>query len=198
VWKAQLPKLYSCSAHELAHLAAQFLVQPKRTLSSISPELKMPIPDTKLVDDRIRAYLSHVTCRPNYKGFDAEPLAQIDYVSASLSKASTTFKFTVDSSMSNMDGNLHGGAATTIFDNLTSTALFALDRPGAGDYLGVSRSLLVTFLRPLPVGTEVELVCKVVAAGKRLAQLRGAMKTIEGKVCATCIHEKVILNTIKL
>jgi hypothetical protein len=37
----------------------------------------------------------------------------------------------------------------------------------------------------------VVLVCEVVAGEKRITQVKACMRTQEGKVCATCLHEKV-------
>lgn len=49
----------------------------------------------------------------------------------------------------------------------------------------------MSFFRPLKQGEIVELVCEVVSAGRRIAQVRGTMRNGEGKVCASCLHEKV-------
>ncbi|OQV08087.1 hypothetical protein CLAIMM_12409 [Cladophialophora immunda] len=142
-------------------------------------------------NDRVRSYLATVTSDNNYDGYDTPVLRQVTFVGADVEQKATTFKFVVEDFMSNLDGNLHGGAASTIFDNLTSTALFTIGKPGFWDNLGVSRSLSVVFHRPLPLGTSVVLRCRVVSAGRRLTHLEAVMETANGKVCASCIHEKV-------
>lgn len=150
------------------------------------------------VDERIRAYLVTVVADPKYNGFDTEPLRHTDFIEANIENKTTRFRFRVLDVMCNKDRNLHGGAASTIFDNLSSTALFTVGRPGFWDNLGVSRSLSVVFHRPLPLNTTVELICRVVSAGRRLTHLEAVMETEDGKICASCIHEKVRVETPRL
>ncbi|KAH8762377.1 thioesterase superfamily protein [Hyaloscypha finlandica] len=146
---------------------------------------------TLTVEERIKAYYHSVTSDPKYCGFDVRPLSLLSLASISPTTPTVTWTFTVTSSLCNKDGNLHGGASSTIFDNLTSTALFTIGKPGFWDNLGVTRFLAVSYFRPIPQGTQVVLECEVVAAGKRMAQVRGTMRNDEGKVCASCLHEKV-------
>ena len=150
------------------------------------------------IDKRIRAYLVTVVSDPEYNGFDTKPLRAITFIEANVENKTTRFRFRVLDVMCNKDGNLHGGAASTIFDNLSSTALFTVGRPGFWNNLGVSRSLSVVFHRPLPLNTTVELVCRVVSAGRRLTHLEALMATKDGKICASCIHEKVRVGTSSL
>jgi acyl-coenzyme A thioesterase PaaI-like protein len=87
-------------------------------------------------------------------------------------------------------GNLHGGAAALIFDICTTTALAPISKPGYWQFAGVSAGLSVTYLRPVPCGSEVEVFSEVVSAGKRLATLRGEIR-LGGKVCMIAEHMKV-------
>lgn len=71
-----------------------------------------------------------------------------------------------------------------------------ISRPGFWQYSGVSRTLNVTYLRPIPVGTTVDIECEIVHAGQRLSSLRGVMRTAtsdgtKGPVLAICEHGKV-------
>ncbi|KAJ2972703.1 hypothetical protein NUW58_g9130 [Xylaria curta] len=71
-----------------------------------------------------------------------------------------------------------------------------ISRPGFWQYGGVSRTLNVTYLRPVPVGTAVDIECEVLHAGQRLSSLRGVMRAATedgtiGPVLATCEHGKV-------
>ncbi|KFY18582.1 hypothetical protein V493_08498 [Pseudogymnoascus sp. VKM F-4281 (FW-2241)] len=78
------------------------------------------------------------------------------------------FEYTCQASHANRLGNLHGGCASTIFDICTTTALVPISKPDFWSFVGVSRTLNVTYLRPVPVGETVIIECDVVAIGKRL------------------------------
>lgn len=70
--------------------------------------------------------------------------------------------------------------------------LALVSKPGFWYYLGVSRNINTTYLRPIPVGTEIFIECEVVAIGKRLASLSGKMRrAVDGALLATCEHGKV-------
>lgn len=57
---------------------------------------------------------------------------------------------------------------------------------------GVSRSLNVTYLRPVPVGATVVVTANVVHAGRKLATVRGVIVNKEdGKICSMAEHLKV-------
>ena len=73
--------------------------------------------------------------------------------------------------------NLHGGAISTIFDLCTSFAVGCISResPEGEPFwtnAGVSRTLGCTYLKPVPDGMKVRIVCDVVGVGKRLATIR--------------------------
>ena len=132
---------------------------------------------------------------------------------------SITFSLTVPQSLSNLGGNLHGGAMSLIFDDITTAALSivgwqAVQAGGAPDWMegwqigGVSRTLNVSYLRPVPVGEKVWVTGEVVGSlGKKLgkpsyflnnmaltaylAYCRGTLTLASsGKVAATCEHHK--------
>ncbi|EGS21187.1 uncharacterized protein CTHT_0030310 [Thermochaetoides thermophila DSM 1495] len=103
-----------------------------------------------------------------------------------------TFKFTVHPTHCNRLRNLHGGCAATLFDFCTSIPLALVARPGFWSYLGVSRTLNVTYLRPAPEGSTVLVECEIVGVGKRLCTVRGTMRRVEdGTVLMVCEHGKV-------
>lgn len=78
---------------------------------------------------------------------------------------------------------------------MTTSALGPIARPGFWAYLGVSRTLNVTYLRPVPVGSKVIIESTVVHAGKRLCTITATMKReSDGAVLAICEHGKVSID----
>ncbi len=150
------------------------------------------------LEERIRALLLYLVGDPQSMDFGTLGAGGVELLSASQDSQSVRYMFTVVPKLCNTGGFLHGGAASTLLDTLTSTALLTIAKPGYWDMLGVSRTLTVTFLRPLPLGTEVLVDCEVVAVGKSMASLKGTMKTADGKVCITCIHDKATVARPKL
>lgn len=60
---------------------------------------------------------------------------------------------------------------------------------------GVTRTLNVTYLRPVPLGETVLVECEVVHAGKRLCALKGVMKReSDGAILTSCEHGKVSID----
>jgi acyl-coenzyme A thioesterase 13 len=127
----------------------------------------------------------------------------ITLVSSSLPTAATSetekvaqpraiFRYTVQKAHCNALHNLHGGATATLFDFLTTLALVLVNAPGFWWYVGVTRTLNVTYLRPAAEGETVLFESEVVHAGQRLCSLRGVMRReSDGLVLATCEHGKV-------
>ncbi|KAI1364786.1 Thioesterase/thiol ester dehydrase-isomerase [Xylaria arbuscula] len=108
-----------------------------------------------------------------------------------------TFRLTVQPIHDNGLGNMHGGCTSTVFDICTTFPLQMISRPGFWEYGGVSRTLNVSYLRPVPVGATVDIECEVVHAGQRLSCLRGVMRNVNpdgsqgSSVLAICEHNKV-------
>lgn len=130
---------------------------------------------------------------------------------------SVSFELHVSPNFSNLNDVMHGGAAGVIFgvfslffisssssfltghlrsfaaDMATTTALCPVAKPGYWEFMGgVTRSLNISYLRAVPIGTTVRLDSKVVSVGKQMAMIRGTMTSLDGKVTyCTVEHHKV-------
>lgn len=118
-------------------------------------------------------------CKLSFESATQGPPAQVSYL------------LTVSPDLANPMGNLHGGCAATLIDNLSSMILLGMSKPGKFALGGVSRNLKCTYLRPVPEGSEIRLVCILVHIGKRLALLRAEIyRTGTGDLCIVGEHEK--------
>lgn len=147
---------------------------------------------------RIREYLDCLVADPDYSGFETRILKCVNFINEDTPEQLVLYDLRVAGFMCNKNGVMHGGAISTIFDNLSSTALLAISEPGFWHHLGVSRSLAIWFHRPLPVDMRLRLECSVVVAGKRMATVRAVLKDCEGRTCASCIHEKYFVDDVKI
>lgn len=84
--------------------------------------------------------------------------------------AIASFSMLAVGELCNRTGMLHGGATSMIVDMCTTLAQAPLAAPGYWEFGGVSRMLSVTYLRPIPRGTEILIVCEVVQVGKALGE----------------------------
>jgi acyl-coenzyme A thioesterase 13 len=109
-------------------------------------------------------------------------------------KASCIFELDVTPRWSNRMRNMHGGAIALVFDMATTMCAAPLAREGFWVFGGVSRSLSVTYLRPVRMGMTVEVHCEVLQMGQRLATIRGEMRDKGGgDVLCVCEHNKASL-----
>ncbi|KAF2265430.1 Thioesterase/thiol ester dehydrase-isomerase [Lojkania enalia] len=136
-----------------------------------------------------------------YEGHDKDLSTHLTLLSATRSptpsnphSCTTLFSLVVPKSLCNMAGALHGGAVALIFDICTSTAITACSNDDSWSRGHVSRTLNCTYLRPAVEGQKVFVESQVVHLGKRLAQVRGEMRTEDGKVCYLCEHGKVAVG----
>ena len=135
---------------------------------------------------------------PSLQGWGAEffTSGQLKLVSASSKPVGhVVFEFTVGASNCNRLGNLHGGCTATLFDICTTIALAPIAKPGFWAYAGVTRTLSLTYLRPMGLGEEIVIESEVVHAGKRLCMIKGTMKRkSDGAITATCEHGKASID----
>ena len=85
--------------------------------------------------------------------------------------ATATFSMIVARDLCNRAGMIHGGAASMIVDMCTNMAQAPIAKPGFWEFGGVSRTLSVPYLRPVPMNTEIQIVCEVMQVGKAFGGL---------------------------
>ncbi|KAH8889665.1 hypothetical protein GQ53DRAFT_689479 [Thozetella sp. PMI_491] len=146
--------------------------------------------------DRVKEYMrrdaEHIS--EGNRDWTSSLLPHISLVAASSAQPhpKLVFAYTVQAEHCNRLGNLHGGCAATLFDFLTTMVLTQVNSPGFWWFLGVSRTLNVTYLRPMPLDQTFHFECEIVHVGKRLAALKGtAKRPSDGAVMAICEHGKV-------
>lgn len=98
-------------------------------------------------------------------------------------------EFTVSEKHINRMGNMHGGAVSTLFDATGGFPLVPVSKPGFWETSGVSRSLNVTYLRPISLGMTILVENELVHAGKKQALIKAFLKRkSDGAILATCEH----------
>lgn len=128
----------------------------QKGIASFKPDFSLSI------EQRIRNLHKELAFNDTYEGFDSLILRQVKFISCDPATQSVKWSFVPTQILCNKGGNLHGGAAATLLDLLTSTALLTITKPGFLDAGHVSRNLNTTYLRPLPPGTQCIVECEVV------------------------------------
>jgi len=130
--------------------------------------------------------------RSSYNGYDARLMKELVLIDAG-PDGLVEYELHISDFYANMNGVMHGGAAGVIFDMCTTTALCPIQRPGYWDFQGgVTRSLSISYLKAIPIGTTVRIRCAVIQHGRLMALIRGSLESVDGKVVyATCDHHKV-------
>ncbi|KIW69977.1 hypothetical protein PV04_02289 [Phialophora macrospora] len=142
--------------------------------------------------ERVTALERSITDDPDFFGFDTFALRHCSPELLEATPNRTKWSLVIGSELCNKGGNLHGGAAATLLDNLTSTALVTIAREGFLDGGHVSRTITMSYLRPVPMGAKVTVECDVLAAGRNTANVLGKVYNEEGKLCVTCVHDKAV------
>lgn len=61
---------------------------------------------------------------------------------------------------------------------------------------GVTRTLNISYLKGVPLGTTVKITSQVMQVGRTMALIRGTMSSLDGKtIYCTCEHHKVNVST---
>ncbi|KAF1998939.1 thioesterase family protein-like protein [Amniculicola lignicola CBS 123094] len=131
--------------------------------------------------------------RPTYHvDFDREVMENLKIVDAGMD-GSVVYDLHISPNFSNLNDVMHGGAAGVIFDMATTTALCPIARPGYWEFMGgVTRTLNISYLRAVPINTNVRISSKVVSAGKQMAMIQGTMTSLDGQtIYCTAEHHKV-------
>ncbi|KAG8162695.1 hypothetical protein KVR01_007173 [Diaporthe batatas] len=112
-------------------------------------------------------------------------------------RASCTTRLLIGAELGNYNGVMHGGAAGVIFDMLTTIALGPVARPGFWSFLGgVTRTLNISYLKAVPIGTTVIVHAYVYQVGRQTAYIKGWMTSEDGKtIYAVCDHHKIHVPT---
>ncbi|GIZ43371.1 hypothetical protein CKM354_000660100 [Cercospora kikuchii] len=176
-------------------------------MSSSSPPRKPNVVglfNTSIADpvERIQAYIDGYAKNPDFHGWDLIVMQHTKVVSARKTQATTTgmethvvFEIEIVPGMCSSMGNAHGGMIATMSDNTTSMAAGPMAEEGFWDFGGLSRTLNITYLRPIPQGIVVRSENFVRSAGKRLCAIQCVMKDkATGKVLALAEHNKAALD----
>lgn len=115
----------------------------------------------------------------SFQGFESALMYSLNLISvhaqspkdpSSASLATTIFELTVIPQLCNPMNNMHGGAVATLADMATTMAAAPIARKGFWEFGGVSRTLSVTYLRPVRLGRVVRVECQVRSVGRRLCK----------------------------
>jgi len=145
--------------------------------------------------DRVLALQNSLLNDPDFFGFDTYALKHCDPKLLDATPNFTKWSLVISSELCNKSGNLHGGAAATLLDYLTSTALVTIAKEGFMDGGHVSRTITMSYLRPVPLGAKVTVECEVHAAGRNTANILGKVYNEAGKLCVTCVHDKAVFSS---
>ncbi|KAL2426941.1 hypothetical protein ABEF95_000760 [Exophiala dermatitidis] len=157
---------------------------PRRSMFQLDGFTNLPL------RERVQYLADMLRKDPNFSGFDTYALKSgIELID--VRPNFVKWEMEIGPHLCNKSNNLHGGAAATILDTLTSTALLTIARPGFLDGGHVSRTITMTYLRPVPNGSKVSIECEIQAAGRSLANIVGKI-FVDGKLCVTCVHDKAV------
>ncbi|OQV06033.1 hypothetical protein CLAIMM_10674 [Cladophialophora immunda] len=158
------------------------------------------VPDPKA---RIQAYIdsySHADMK-DHKGFDEDFMRKyikIDRAWSDGKSSKAVFSMRAGPDFTNRMGNMHGGAVAMIYDMCTTMCAAPLAKEDFWVFGGVSRTLSITYLRPVREAMDLQIECEVLQQGSRLATIRGQMRDkSDGSLLSVAEHNKASIEFIK-
>ncbi|KAL2834153.1 HotDog domain-containing protein [Aspergillus pseudoustus] len=157
------------------------------------------IPDPKA---RIQAYIDSYDApdMKGHKGFDEDFMRKhikLENAWSDGQSAKAVFFLKVVPEYSNRMGNMHGGAMAMIYDMCTTMCAAPLARDDFWVFGGVSRTLSVTYLRPVRSSMDILIECEVLQQGRRLTTIRGQMKDkSDGSLLSVAEHNKASIEFV--
>jgi len=139
-----------------------------------------------------RYHIIAATRPAHYIDYDYDVMNNMKLIDAS-PEGSVVFELLISDKYSNLNDVMHGGAAGVIFDMATTSALCPLATPGYWEFMGgVTRTLNISYLKAVPIGTTVRLSSEVIQVGRTMAMIQGKMTSLDNKIIyATVEHHKV-------
>ncbi|CAD6890869.1 unnamed protein product [Tilletia controversa] len=86
--------------------------------------------------------------------------------------------------MANGLGNVHGGCVATIVDCITSACIYCHttgEIPDPWSMLGVSQSLSIVYLSPLPIESYMDIIITVASVGRSISVTQAEIWVKDGK-----------------
>eukprot|EP01080_Neovahlkampfia_damariscottae_P008762 gene8762-710_t len=144
--------------------------------------------ETKRLQKVVDYYLKR-----DVKSFSSVCSKQIEYLPSEKEKDTVArFSLKVDESMTNMMKKLHGGAAATIVDVITTLVLISVDlkqRPS------VSIELNVSYIGSISLNETVIIEVQILKIGANLGFTNCTFKSKEGNILLEGKHTKFMLKS---
>ena len=87
-------------------------------------------------------------------------------------EAICTYELEAVPALCNPIERMHGGAVALLVDMATTMATAPVSSKGFWEFGGVTRTLNITMLQPIPQGAKLDVICKLKSIGKRLCEFR--------------------------
>jgi hypothetical protein len=115
----------------------------------------------------------------------------------STTTAKTTFSILVTPNLQNPRGAMHGGARALLIDMCTTMAVAPLSTEEFWHFGGLTRTLNLTCLKPVPGGEVVWVDCEVKGIGKRLGKTLSCTQICNTAMAVTHIFQLLFLASFE-